>query len=141
MKSNKKKIQDSILFFANKYKLSENYKALINISTLPEIVKMIIYEMFLNKFNFYNCTDDEYKHYKLLLEYSEELNKNGCVKFDEIEFKIGDELCFNIYDDIVKGKYLSMLDDNNIKIELTYDSSENSDIGSTCNVHKSFLTK
>jgi hypothetical protein len=77
----KEQLKDSILFFAKKYNLEESYKYLIETTTLPELSKMMIYEMFLNKFSFYHCDEDEYQHYKNILWYCEQLNEHGFVTF------------------------------------------------------------
>lgn len=80
MKASKEQVEHSILFFAEKYSLSENYKALFNNHIgLPRIVEMITYEMFLQKFNSYYCSDEEYEYYKIILEYAIELRQNGLV--------------------------------------------------------------
>jgi len=53
--------------------------------------------------------------------------------------KKGQELEFEVYGNKIKGKYLSMIKEKVIKIEVTYDSSGVTDIGCTANVHQSFL--
>lgn len=60
----------------------------------------------------------------------------------ENQFKAGQELSFNVYGNEIKGKYICMLDDNRaVKIEVTYDDMEITDIGCTANVELSFLVK
>jgi hypothetical protein len=56
-------------------------------------------------------------------------------------FKEGQELEFDVYGTQIKGKYLSMIDEKVIKIEVTYDSSEVTEVGCTLNVHQSFLVR
>lgn len=56
-------------------------------------------------------------------------------------FKEGQELEFDIYGTNVKGKFVSMIDEKVIKIEVTYDSTEVTEVGCTSNVHKSFLVR
>ncbi len=56
-------------------------------------------------------------------------------------FKEGQELEFEIYGTQLKGEYLSMIEEKVIKIKVTYDSSEVTDIGCTANVHQSFLVR
>ena len=56
-------------------------------------------------------------------------------------FKEGQELEFEVYGNQVKGKYLSMIEEKVIKIEVTYDSSEVTEVGCTANVHQSFLVR
>jgi len=54
-------------------------------------------------------------------------------------FKKNQQLEFCIGGDQIKGKYISMIENKVIKIEITYDSFELKEIGSTCNIHQSFL--
>lgn len=80
MKASKKQVEESILFFAKTFGQERNYKALMSahIGT-SKIIEMIVYEMFLQKFNSYHCTDEQYEHYKLIHEYATELKQNGWV--------------------------------------------------------------
>lgn len=57
----------------------------------------------------------------------------------ENEFKVGQELSFNVYGNEVKGKYICMLNERTVNIEVTYDDLEVTDIGCTANVNLSFL--
>lgn len=57
------------------------------------------------------------------------------------KFTAGQELSFNVYGNEIKGKYVCMLDERTIKIEVTYDNSEVTDIGCTANVNLAFLVK
>jgi hypothetical protein len=80
MRASKEKVENAILFFAKTFGLEKNYKALMNIHAgTPKIVEMIAYEMFLQKFNSYNCTEEQYEQYKLIHEYATELKQNGWV--------------------------------------------------------------
>lgn len=54
-------------------------------------------------------------------------------------FEKGQELEFEIYGNQVKGKFLSFIAERVIKIEVTYDSTEVTEVGCTANVHQSFL--
>ena len=54
-------------------------------------------------------------------------------------FEVGDELEFYVYGTNIKGKFIGMIEPKVIKIEVTYDSSEVTDIGCTTNCHESFL--
>lgn len=85
MKAKKQDAINSILFFAKKYNAENNYKAIMDAYgiILPELIKMISYDLFLNKFNSYACTDEEYEHYKLIHKYATELQKDGFVEFEE----------------------------------------------------------
>jgi hypothetical protein len=82
MNNTKKDIINAVLFFAEKYNQKENYEKLISaINTPPEIVKNIIYDMFLNGFNPYFASHTEYEQYRILYDYSKELSTNGYVNF------------------------------------------------------------
>lgn len=83
MKASKGQVENAILFFAKKYGQEENYIALIeDYKSIPRIIEMIVYEMFLQKFNSYSCTDDEYEQYKIIHEYATELKQNGWVVYE-----------------------------------------------------------
>lgn len=80
MKASKEQVENAILFFAELYGQYENYKALMGAYTgTPKIVEMIVYEMFLQNFNDYYCTDEQYEQYKLIYEYATELKEIGWV--------------------------------------------------------------
>lgn len=82
MEATKEELVEAILFFAEKYGLRRNYEFLIMSKiTLPELVKMITYEMFLNQFNPFQLVQKNYEKYELILHYAKELNKKGWVDF------------------------------------------------------------
>ena len=82
MKATQEQVRESILFIAKMYGKEDNYNAIMETYPgLPKVVEMIVYEMFLNNFNNYYCSNDEYKQYKIIHEYVTELNKNGFVEF------------------------------------------------------------
>jgi len=84
MKASKEQVESAILFFAKTFGQEKNYKALMSAySGTPKIVEMIVYEMFLQKFNSYHCTDAQYEQYKLIHEYATELKQNGCVTHEQ----------------------------------------------------------
>lgn len=57
-------------------------------------------------------------------------------------FKEGQELEFNVYGNKIKGKFLSFVSDDVIKIEVTFDSLLGaSEIGCTSDINQSFLVK
>jgi hypothetical protein len=66
---------------------------------------------------------------------------NLKINIEMENFKEGQELEFDVYGTQVKGKYLSMIEEKIIKIEVTYDSSEVTEVGCTSNVHQSFLVR
>jgi hypothetical protein len=82
MKNTQKEVQDSILLIADLYGLKANYEKIILNYPLPRIVELIVYEMFLNEFYYYNDDSaDHYSAYKMILNYGEELKKYGSVSF------------------------------------------------------------
>lgn len=84
MKASKEQVESAILFFAKIFGRENNYKALMSsYSGTPKIVEMIVYEMFLQKFNSCNCTDEQYEQYKLIHEFATELNQNGWVTYEQ----------------------------------------------------------
>lgn len=75
-------VKQAILFISKMYGKEDNYKAIMETSPgLPKIVEMIVYEMFINKFNSYYCSKDEYEQYKIIHEYATELKEKGFVEF------------------------------------------------------------
>lgn len=80
--------------------------------------------------NNYICDKQECK-----LSYVEEILK-PIVNYN---FEKGQELHFNIYGSILEGKFLSMIDESNIEIEVTFDEDNVSKIGCSENVNISFL--
>lgn len=83
MKASQKEIINSILFLADQYDL-KGYKELIKEQPAPpELVKKIVYDLFLHGFNVYDCSTESYKAYTLLRTYAIELNTNGFVEFNK----------------------------------------------------------
>jgi hypothetical protein len=84
MKASKEDLENAVLFFAKEYDQEQNYIALMNAYRgTPKIVEMITYEMFIQRFNSYHCTDEQYHHYKILHDFATELKEFGYVKYDE----------------------------------------------------------
>lgn len=83
----KNDIENAILFFAKLYGKEKGYEAMLTLhtSTLPKLVEMITYELFLQKFCYYNCAEEQYNQYKIILEYATELAKNGFVEFNTLK--------------------------------------------------------
>ena len=83
MRNTQKDVENSILILAEKYGKRDSFECLIKTQSLPELIKIIVYEMFVNDFNSYFLTNEQDKDaYKLILQYSQELRKNGFVKFN-----------------------------------------------------------
>ncbi len=84
MKYTQNQVKDSIMFFAEQFGLAKSYKALIDSGlTLPELVKFMVYEMFLQKFSSYGCDDFSYENYKIIHRYATDLKTNGFVIFED----------------------------------------------------------
>ena len=82
MNSTQEQVRTAILSFAKLYDKEDNYKAIMDTYPgLPKIVEMIVYEMFINMFNSYYCSNDEYNQYKVIHEYAIELKEKGFVEF------------------------------------------------------------
>lgn len=80
MKSSREDVINSAMFFAKQFGLEENYNARMTYTYfLPELIKDIVYELFVNDFNPY--FDEGFENYKILHEYAIELRKNGFVEF------------------------------------------------------------
>ena len=76
MKSTKEQLVNAILFFAKNYNQEKNYKALIESNVgIDKIIQMLVYDMFIKRFNSYYCSDEEYTQYKIILEYATELKE------------------------------------------------------------------
>ena len=90
MKNSKQDIENAILSIAKElFNDQIIYKTLINdhVESLPELIKIIIFDMFTNEFNYSNCSITLFQNYKLILEYSKKLKINGYVKFSKNENK------------------------------------------------------
>ena len=84
MNLTQEQVREAILFFAKIYDKEDNYKAIMDTYPgLPKIVEMIVYEMFMNRFNSYYCSNDEYKQYGIIHKYATELKEKGFVDFNE----------------------------------------------------------
>lgn len=83
MNHTKEEVVNAVLFFARKYKKEENYQAILKSggSTLPRIVEMIVFDMFINGFIAYYGSDEEFKMNNILSEYAIELKEFGMVEF------------------------------------------------------------
>ena len=81
MNSTQEQVRTAILSIAKLYDKEDNYKAIMDTYPgLPKIVEMIVYEMFINMFNSYYCSKDEYDQYKIIHEYVIELKEKGFVE-------------------------------------------------------------
>ena len=81
MEYTKEDVQEAIITIAKKFNLKESYSFLINEATLPELIKMIVYKMFVEEFSRTKCSLEESKAYDIILEYARELSRIGFVTF------------------------------------------------------------
>jgi hypothetical protein len=82
MRGSKKDLERAILEIAKAIdpKMGEKcYTEILRITTLPEVVKLIVYDMFVNNFS----NSDHAKQIVSLKEYARELSNDGFVKFEE----------------------------------------------------------
>jgi len=79
----KRQFERDILRLSKFLNQEKSYTIFIETNTpgLPKIVEMIVYELFVNKFDVKNCSDDLKYSYINLLDYAIELKKNGFVSF------------------------------------------------------------
>jgi len=86
MECTKNEFENAILYFAKIINKEQGYNYLISAKTnLPQLIKMIAYDIFVNchlirtsdKFETFEFSNNE----KLLLNYAQELDKMGYVKF------------------------------------------------------------
>ena len=79
----KKQFERDILRLAKFLNQEKSYSIFIENNTpgLPKIVEMIVYELFINKFDSRNCPDELYYPYRNLLDYSIELRNKGFIDF------------------------------------------------------------
>lgn len=83
MEASKSELVDAILSIAQLFKIKKNYRAVLDSYTsLPKIVEMIIYDMFVYNFDKNNCTEEHLKNYELIHRYSTELREKGYVSFN-----------------------------------------------------------
>jgi hypothetical protein len=87
MTVSKHTVTDSIVVIANHLKLPSYGNLISSIGwTLPELTKMIVYDMYLNSFNYDTASKESDRlrnAYKIVFEYAKELQKNGFVDFNK----------------------------------------------------------
>lgn len=85
MDISKNVVKQSVIILAREVGKESPYSALFDSigATLPEIVKMISYELFLARFNYNACNDNIRKAYDIVHLYASELALNGYVNFSK----------------------------------------------------------
>ncbi len=88
MRASKKEVEDAILCFAKRFGQEEAYKVFVESNSgLPEIIKLLVYEMFLRgymepvrkKVINGNSYIEEQENFETIHRYATELRKNGFV--------------------------------------------------------------
>lgn len=85
MWNNKKQLEDAIIAIAEHLGAESAYKTMFSSIgyTMPQIVKMLIYDMFICKFDQTTCPLNLYAYYTIVYEYVKELNDKGYVEFSK----------------------------------------------------------
>lgn len=71
-------MKEAIQYFGLKYHNNPEIYYLGG-NALPEIVKDVVYDMFLEGFNSYFAPDTDYLHWCTIHKYAQELHENGFV--------------------------------------------------------------
>jgi hypothetical protein len=85
MWTSKEQLKDSIIAISEYIGADKSYKAMFTSVgyTMPEIVKSLVYDMFLCKFDQTTCPLNLYAYYSIVFEYAQELNQNGFVEYSK----------------------------------------------------------
>lgn len=82
MNYTKQQVINAVLSFAKKFDKEKSYVAIIESGMeLPRLIEMIVYEMFIQGFNSYFASDEDFNNHKIILDYAKELKQNGFVNF------------------------------------------------------------
>ena len=82
MNHTKENLNKSILNLAELFGSKDGYEFLIkSYAGTLRIVGMIVYDMFINKFDYRSCSEEQYESYQIILEFSLELREKGFVDF------------------------------------------------------------
>lgn len=83
MEYTKKDVQEAVVTIAKMFNLEKNYLTLIESGiTLPELIKMIVFEMFVQDCSYASFLSlEESNSYNIIFEYSRELKTIGFVTF------------------------------------------------------------
>lgn len=85
MQNNKKQLEDAVISIAEYLKIENRYKTMLSSigHTKFEIVKLLIYDMFLCKFDQTTCPLSLYAYYTIIYDYVKEMEDNGYVEFSK----------------------------------------------------------
>jgi hypothetical protein len=82
MKITVEEFKVNLTIISRRLGLETNYKSLIESNSLPEMVKLLIYDMFVQGVNSYFEEDDQvFRSIQNIKEYCNELKTNGFVVF------------------------------------------------------------
>ena len=79
----KEQFEQDILRLSEYVSQKHEFETFINtkVLSLPRIVEVLVYELFINRFDFGSPTNDLYFSYLNVLSYAKELKENGFVTF------------------------------------------------------------
>lgn len=81
----KSELIKSILILAKHVGNENGFKHLISTSNIPKTVELLVYQLFLIKFNSYNSPPYLFNAYTIIHQYATEMNENGFVRFQSEE--------------------------------------------------------
>jgi hypothetical protein len=81
MEYTKEELKKAIIVIAEKYNINHSFYGLFLGNSMPEMVKLIVYEMFVKEFSIVNCSLEEINAYDIILLYAKELKEIGFVTF------------------------------------------------------------
>lgn len=77
-------LEEAILLLADKCNQKESFIKLMEAKIgMPKLVEMIVYQLFLNRFDSRSCSNEEYGAYGEVYSYAKELSQNGFVTFQK----------------------------------------------------------
>lgn len=84
MKESNKQVQNAVVKLSSLTGNQEFYRDLMEKESLPTIIRMIAYDLFVSEYYHPAETSDEmYSAYRTILEYANELKSNGYVVFSK----------------------------------------------------------
>ena len=85
MWNSREQLKDSVIAIAEHIGVDSSYKHMFGSIgyTMPEIVKQLIYNMFVCKFDQTTCPLNLYAYYTIVYDYVKELEDNGHVEYSK----------------------------------------------------------
>lgn len=81
MNCTKDELKEAIMMVAKAIGHEKSYEFYIMMKPMSEIVEKMAYDMFVAEFGLHNCSGDLCDNYKLIFEFSKELESMGYVEF------------------------------------------------------------